>query len=304
MKKVSTELEKEIIDFYLNHKLSIAQISTKINLSSTCISNVIKRNGIIPRNISESKKNVKRGSKLEVEKIIHLYCIENKTSTEIACILGCSKRSVLNVLTENNVERRKPGWSELYKNPNNDLIIDLYTLGKSMNDIKKELGISYTLINKTLKKENIIRTENKHKGSAGRHMSNEHKEKMGKTKKDRKKEGKYDHIYLKKTGYTYEEFQKKIPKFKKYHQKVKAITEKQNLSLLENIEKRGKTGKVGAFHVDHMYSIIEGFRNNIEPEIIGSIFNLEMIPWELNVIKQGDCSITLQNLKMLIEKNK
>jgi predicted DNA-binding protein YlxM (UPF0122 family) len=304
MKKVSIELEKEIIDFYLNHKLSTTQIATKTNLSSTCIYNIIKRNGIILRNISESKKNIKRGSKLQVEKIIQLYSIENKTSTEIAFVLGCSKRSVLNVLTENNVERRKSGWSELYKNPNADLIINLYTLGKSMNDIKKELGISYTLINKILKKENIIRTENKHKGAIGRHMSNEHKEKMSKTKKKRKKEGKYDHIYLKKTGYTYEEFQKKIPEFKKYYQKVKVITESQNLSLLENIEKRGRAGKVGAFHVDHMYSIIEGFRNNIEPEIIGNIFNLEMIPWELNLIKQGKCSITLKKLKMLIEKIK
>jgi len=44
------------------------------------------------------------------------------------------------------------------------------------------------------------------------------------------------------------------------------------------------------------YSILEGFKNNIDPKIIGDISNLEMIPAIDNLKKQSRCSITLREL--------
>ena len=80
--------------------------------------------------------------------------------------------------------------------------------------------------------------------------------------------------------------------FKKYRRKVYYWTSKNNLTLLENYEKRGRTG----YHLDHKYSISEGFKNNVPPKVIGSIDNLEFICYTDNLSKGTSCSITLEKL--------
>ena len=52
----------------------------------------------------------------------------------------------------------------------------------------------------------------------------------------------------------------------------------------------------GNFHLDHKFSIVEGFNQNIDPSIIGDIKNLKFIPWEENVKKRTKCSITINEL--------
>ena len=49
-------------------------------------------------------------------------------------------------------------------------------------------------------------------------------------------------------------------------------------------------------HLDHKYSVLEGFRNNIPPYIICSKDNLEIIPRNENLNKQYGCSITKEEL--------
>jgi len=61
------------------------------------------------------------------------------------------------------------------------------------------------------------------------------------------------------------------------------VTRQQNLSILENFDKpRGLCGVDGAYQLDHIVSIKYGFDNNINPEIIGSIYNLRFVTWEVN----------------------
>jgi hypothetical protein len=48
--------------------------------------------------------------------------------------------------------------------------------------------------------------------------------------------------------------------------------------------------------LDHKYSIFWGFYNDVPPEIIGSIHNLEYIPLSENCKKQTNCSIDLKTL--------
>ena len=55
------------------------------------------------------------------------------------------------------------------------------------------------------------------------------------------------------------------------------------------------------YHLDHKYSVYEGFKNRINPKIISSKENLEVITAQQNLSKQFKCSITL---KELIEKTK
>lgn len=66
---------------------------------------------------------------------------------------------------------------------------------------------------------------------------------------------------------------------KKYYNEVWKITEKQELSILENYDKRGRVDlNSEAYNLDHIVPIIYGYRNNIPPEVIGSMGNLRFIP--------------------------
>lgn len=70
-----------------------------------------------------------------------------------------------------------------------------------------------------------------------------------------------------------------------------------NENTILNIEKRGRLDlNPNAYHLDHRVSIKFGFVNNIDPKIIASIYNLEMIPARVNCSKRADCSITIDEL--------
>lgn len=70
----------------------------------------------------------------------------------------------------------------------------------------------------------------------------------------------------------------------KYYKKVWKITEQQDLTSLPNHDKRGKISRMeNAYHLDHIVPIIEGYKNNIKPEVIGDISNLRFIPALKNI---------------------
>lgn len=82
-----------------------------------------------------------------------------------------------------------------------------------------------------------------------------------------------------------------------YRLNVWRITNKQDLESLKDIDKRGRIDlNPDAYHIDHKFSIREGFEESIPPEIIGSLRNLEMIPGRKNCSKNSKCSITKEEL--------
>lgn len=88
------------------------------------------------------------------------------------------------------------------------------------------------------------------------------------------------------TNISYEEYEQKLSKKEKYYKTVKRITESQDLSSLENYDKRGRAGIHGAYHLDHIIPISYGLFNDIDPYIIGHISNLRFIP-AIDNIKKG-----------------
>lgn len=88
-------------------------------------------------------------------------------------------------------------------------------------------------------------------------------------------------------GLSLEEWEEFAGERKLYYLEVLRITKQQPIEELEYYEKRGKTGVEGAYHLDHIYPISQGFLNNIAPEKIGNIKNLRMIPWLENLKKGG-----------------
>lgn len=71
---------------------------------------------------------------------------------------------------------------------------------------------------------------------------------------------------------------------KKYHNKIK------NFNLRSYY-----------YHLDHKYSMYEGFKNKVSPEIIGHWRNLEIVSKFKNESKSGKCTIKLKELKELIK---
>jgi hypothetical protein len=69
--------------------------------------------------------------------------------------------------------------------------------------------------------------------------------------------------------------------WKKYKKLVWDITKQQKIHKLPNFEKRGFTN----YHLDHKVSIWYGYKNKLDPQLIGSIDNLEFIPHRDNMRK-------------------
>jgi hypothetical protein len=93
---------------------------------------------------------------------------------------------------------------------------------------------------------------------------------------------------LKDRDITYDEYLETIPLWKQYYNTVQRITKQQPIYLLENYEKRGRAKKgTDVYHLDHIISIKFGFDTNIDPNIIGNISNLRVIPWLENLKKSS-----------------
>ena len=87
-----------------------------------------------------------------------------------------------------------------------------------------------------------------------------------------------------------------LENFENYKKQVRALTAKSykiNKDIInpDNL----KIGR-GHYHLDHKFSIYEGFKNNISPEVISSLENLEILTENQNCSKQNKCSITLEEL--------
>jgi endogenous inhibitor of DNA gyrase (YacG/DUF329 family) len=86
---------------------------------------------------------------------------------------------------------------------------------------------------------------------------------------------------------SWEEYKKKYPKKQFYKREVWRYTYQNDLEKLPNWEKRGRCGVDGAYQLDHIMSINEGWEKKIPPEQIAKWENLRMIPWKQNRYKGG-----------------
>jgi len=83
--------------------------------------------------------------------------------------------------------------------------------------------------------------------------------------------------------------------YKRYKLIVIYLTEKLRKKITAGFI-TGLSGKSHAWHIDHKFSILEGYKQKISPLVIGNINNLEMLPWKENLKKHSGCSIDLGDL--------
>lgn len=201
-----------------------------------------------------------------------LYTTDGLNTTEVAMLLGVSKTPILRVLKNKNLLRAgKSNGVKITLTPEQERLIKEMYLREYMScdEIAEKTGLRTSFIDKYLSKTNFRRD----KGSAAS---------IGLVKRYR--------------DMNYDDYLNIIDEYYKYELTVLKITRQQSIKTLPNYEKRGNSGVDGAYHLDHKFSIIEGFKNNVKPELIGNIKNLEFIPWEENLNKRAKCSITLEEL--------
>lgn len=81
-----------------------------------------------------------------------------------------------------------------------------------------------------------------------------------------------------------------------YRERVNELTNQQPLASLEHF---GERSFIGGYHVDHGFSVYAGFRLAIDPSIISSMPNLQMLPCEENIEKGSRCGIGFSELMKL-----
>ena len=86
---------------------------------------------------------------------------------------------------------------------------------------------------------------------------------------------------------SWEEYLIMYPIKKQYKAEVWRHTYKQSLNELENYDKRGRMGVEGAYQIDHIISVDEGFKKGISAEKIGHISNIQILPWKENLEKSN-----------------
>jgi len=267
-KMYNIEVINQVVKQYVNGD-SVSKIASILKICKRNIKPILIDKNVWVENRDEIKKIF---NEHETNDIINKYINEKLSCQTIAKYYNVSNAPIKRILKEKGLLRK--GLSDGVKinltDEQKDIIKKLY-MGeyKSSKEISKELGLTTPFIDKYL--HNCGYRRNKSKGVS-----------IG---------------LVKRWGNRgYDEYLDSLSEFKEYRKKVISITNKQPIYKLLNYNKRGVSGIDNNYHLDHKFSILEGFKENIDPNIIGGIKNLEFIPWKKNLIKRTNCSITINEL--------
>ena len=269
MKKVyDDETIKQMIEFYLNN-VNLSKIRSILKVKKNNIKQIL-----IEKNIwVEGRDNIKKVfNENEINDILFKYTNENLGCEKIAKHYNVSKNPINKILKEKGLLKDGVSDGKKIKLADEQLIYikKLYLEEyKSTEEISKIMNLGKPFINKVIHKSGYRRNRG---------------------------EGTSVSLIKKYRNISYDEYLKSLSEFKKYKKKVISVTKKQPISNLSNFNKRGVSGVDGNYHLDHKFSIVEGFNQNIDPCVIGNIKNLEFIPWQENVKKRTKCSIKITEL--------
>ena len=265
MGKLNISLE-ELRKLYVDKKLTSVEIGKLYNVADSYIRRKLRENGWTRKKGTAKKGKIYKDFyflQSHINEILLMYQKELIIIRKIATHYKVHSKQILNVLKINNIpiiskkERLRLKNKELHEK-----VIDFYLKGNSMLQTSKEFKVGNGTVEKILSDHNVVRKENRFR-----------------------------------LGITYKEYLEKLPLLKRYKNSVEKFTLKVNIKNLPNFDKRGNPKfKKDAYHLDHRYSIKEGFNNNINPKIISNINNLEFIPASENCSKHTICSISLEEL--------
>ncbi len=90
-------------------------------------------------------------------------------------------------------------------------------------------------------------------------------------------------------------FNDKLDKFSKY-KKVTIYLSNKNFNKYKPIIDQYNCGRNKKFHLDHIYSVLDGFKNEVLPQVIANPTNLRIIKSKDNLVKNSKSFISLYEL--------
>lgn len=268
MKKIyGDDVITNVVDLYVNGD-SFSKISLLLKISRDNIKDMLIEKNVWVENRDDIKKEF---NDVDIENIIKKYN-SGLSVKKISNLYGVSVTPIKRILKDMNLLKKglSDGKKIVLSEEQITLIKDLYlNKFKNCEEISYQLGLTKSFVSKYLC--NCGYRRNKSEGVS-----------VGSIYKYR--------------GIKYNEYLKIIPDLDKYKLDVSKMTRQQPIHNLLNYDKRGNSGVEGAYHLDHKFSISEGFKNGVPAEIIGDIKNLEFITWEENIKKRTNCSITINEL--------
>jgi hypothetical protein len=220
----------------------------------------------------------------------------------------CSKKNITNPfynLDDNTIKKIRQSHSDWYEKTygeiNNKIINLLLNTKLTYNEICLELNIKKGKITYLIKKLNIkrpkVKTEKQiqaSKNNMKKMINSGLKSNIGVTTIEH-----YKKIFKSRYGYEYDIFIERQSEYKKYYKLVRNLTNK-NLKkysyLFSDLDKLGRCGVDGAYQVDHIFSIKEGFIRDLPPSLISNPSNLNVIRWEDNLSKSDKSYFSLDEL--------
>lgn len=194
------------------------------------------------------------------------------------------KEKVANNQTEIWKQRKSLGTDRLIHNKTSETV-------KKINAslTKEELKNKYGWLNKLtdVEKQQWINSVQK---QTGMHT-------WWKSANDEEKEQTIKRRNATKLGITLEEYENRyinIDEFENYRWVVWNLTEQTYKKYKHVIDPDNKRSP--NYHLDHKFSVIRGFQTQVPPEVIASVYNLEILTATQNSSKSGKCSINIETL--------
>lgn len=211
------------------------------------------------------------------------------------------KRKWLDLYGEDKTNKLKLYYSEKFKGNKNPSKKDSVKIKKNQTIIN-EVNLKKMIEDKNFELLKIINLQGKNTSFIVRCPNNHTSEKQyanffSKNKKYICSKCYYESISLNLSD-------EDIVKLEKYIKIVRLFSKKEYKKYQLIINPKNLKISKKDYHIDHKFSIYEGFFNNVEPKIISCYGNLEVIPAKDNLSKQTKCSITIIELYDIYNKLK
>lgn len=309
-------LDKNIIDEYIIHKKTAKQIAEEYNISYNTLKIYLSKNGI--------KKDKGSNTYQNKDWLYTKYITENKSVREIAKELNIVSGIIYKWIDKHNIER-KPVYipaTDLFKDK--DWLYQKYYEEKlTIAKIAEEAKCNTCTILSWMDKFDLKRrTKGESRKLSYEFVKSKFEERGFTLLSTEYIDSSHKLEYLcergHKTSICYADFyngygckycqyennrryftEEELEKFKTYKRAVNYVTAINYKKYKYLINPENLKRSLYDYHLDHIYSMIDGFDNNIDVEIIGSVPNLRMVTSKYNLNKKGRSDMSKE---VLIEK--
>lgn len=293
-------VEKEVLEkLYIHDQLNPSEVGERLGIDRGTVTRLLKGYNIPLRNSKEGTKIAKEKKALKIpkEELEQKYFQENLPIPKIAEEYGVSPSWMYTYFKKNDIKIRtyNEAVSMVHKerNPNinkvtKDVLEIMLQQGSTMAEIARELKVSEIVIADRVNQFGLREYVEKN-------IKNFYKKFLKEVNPFPKGSNMPLDLIRKTTASrmkTYSEKRDKIDNFK-YYQSTSA-----HLSYFYYTKKGSKIPE--GMHIDHIFSIWDGWIHKVHPEDISNPINLRLITKEMNYKKNLHSDITFEQFKSLI----